>query len=233
MKDVRHKIPPTERHQYRRKISGTKWRYNKWIIQSCQSRVDLDGEIMHEEISHLISLWRTMHVEMDQIISRLLQYQQLFSQRKHTISMDRISHVDRIWTLHKPENSKYTILSRQRHRQHFLEHLAHVGKGPKKTRTGRMPPQKYNDVLLAANNGKNRNNNSALKDFFRLFQGTCESNYDCNRPMAIVCCALASNSSVWGKDGKESLWRIFHDTDSSDYWLNPLTREETTEGRYK
>jgi len=80
-----------------------------------------------------------------------------------------------------------------------------------------MPPQKYNDVLLAANNGKNRTNNSALKDFFRLFQGTCESNYDCNRPMAIVCCALASNSIVWGKDGKESLWRIFHDTDSSFY----------------
>jgi len=40
-------------------------------------------------------------------------------------------------------------------------------------------------ALLAANDGKDRNN-SVLKDFFRLFQDTCESNYDCNRPM--VCC---------------------------------------------
>ena len=42
-------------------------------------------------------------------------------------------------------------------------------------------------ALLAANDGKDRNNNnSVLKDFFKLFQDTCESNYDCNRPM--VCC---------------------------------------------
>jgi hypothetical protein len=44
---------------------------------------------------------------------------------------------------------------------------------------------KESAALLAANDGKN-SNNSVLKDFFRLFEDTCESNYDCNRPM--VCC---------------------------------------------
>jgi len=41
-------------------------------------------------------------------------------------------------------------------------------------------------ALLAANDRKNRNSNSVLKDFFRLFEDTCESNYDCKRPM--ICC---------------------------------------------
>ena len=60
----------------------------------------------------------------------------------------------------------------------FLRMLE-MGKGSKKrllmkNKTRSMPP-KNSDVLLAANDGKDRNNNnkSVLKDFFILFQDTC------------------------------------------------------------
>lgn len=46
--------------------------------------------------------------------------------------------------------------------------------------------EKESSTLLTANDSKNSNRNSILKDFFSLFEDTCETNYDCNRPL--VCC---------------------------------------------
>jgi len=39
-------------------------------------------------------------------LTSLQSYPQLFPQRKHTTTTDKISHADRIWTLHKSENTQ-------------------------------------------------------------------------------------------------------------------------------